>query len=281
MARSELNTVSYFPFYCDEGQKMFYIEETYGNDGFATFVKILRELGKTDYHYLDLSKSTSLMFLSAKCKVGKDLLNSIIIDLVELGKFDKELWEKSKIIWCQDFIDSIQDAYKKRNNSCINRNSLLELLYSKGILIRPKSIPNKPKGESQVPDNTQSKEDNSKEEENKVNNSPYGDGRLHYLCVEYSKENPEKYPKEFYTNFLSYWTAIIQKGVKKGKELWTDEKAFSIGSRLATSYKMTWENKNPKEVIQKIQIAPKPILKTLELTEQEKNEMRRQNGLID
>lgn len=280
MARSELNTVSYFPFYCDEGQKMFYIEETYGNDGFATFVKILRELGKTDYHYLDLSKSTSLMFLSAKCKVGKDLLNSIIIDLVELGKFDKELWEKSKIIWCQDFIDSIQDAYKKRNNSCINRNSLLELLYAKGILIRPKSTPNKPKSESQVSYNTQSKEDNSKEEENKVNNSPYGDGRLHFLCKKHLEENPEKYSKAFYISFLEYWTAPIQKGNHIGKELWTQEKTFSLNSRLSTSYRLIWSGKE-NEQTQKQTIAPKPTLKTLELTEEQKNEMRRQNGLID
>ena len=68
MARPEKNTVEYFPFICDEGNKMFYIEETYGNDGFATFVKLLRELAKTNYHYLDLSKPTTQMFLSAKCK---------------------------------------------------------------------------------------------------------------------------------------------------------------------------------------------------------------------
>ena len=246
MARSELNTVSYFPLYCDEGQKMFYIEETYGNDGFATFIKILRELAKTEYHYLDLSKPTSLMFLSAKCKIGKNLLNSIITDLVELGKFDKELWEKSSIIWCQDFVDSIKDAYDKRKNSCIDRNSLLELLYAKGVLIRPKLPLKLSKGESKGDGNPQRKEDNNKEDKTIVENSPYGDGRLHYLCKKYSDENLDKYPKEFYVSFLQYWTAKIQKGTNIGKELWTDEKAFAIGSRLATSYKMTWDSNKGK-----------------------------------
>jgi hypothetical protein len=184
MARSELNTVSYFPLYCDEGQKMFYIEETYGNDGFSTFIKILRELAKTEYHYLDLSKPTSLMFLSAKCKVGKELLNSIITDLVELGKFDKELWESAKIIWCQDFIDSIQDAYKKRNNNCINRNSLLELLYSKSILIQTKSNPKQSKVATQGVDNTQRKEEYRKEEKSKVFAPPSLTD-----VIEYFKEN--------------------------------------------------------------------------------------------
>jgi hypothetical protein len=133
MARPPKNTVDYFPFYCEDGKKMFYIEETYGNDGFATFVKLLRELAKTENHYLDLSNSATMMFLAAKCKVSKEILNAIINDLCELGKFDKELWSENKIIWCQDFINSIQDAYEKRSNSCIDRNSLLSLLHSLGV----------------------------------------------------------------------------------------------------------------------------------------------------
>jgi len=133
MARPERNNVDYFPFICEDGNKMFYIEETYGNDGFAVFVKILRELAKTNYHYLDLSKATTVMFLSSKCKVSKEVLILIIKDLVELGKFDNVLWNENSIIWCQDFIDSIQDAYFKRKNKCISYDGLLLLLISLGV----------------------------------------------------------------------------------------------------------------------------------------------------
>ena len=125
MARPARNNVDYFPFICEDGNKMFYIEETYGNDGFATFIKILRELAKTNFHYLDLSKPATQMFLSAKCKVSKEILLSIIKDLVELGKFDAVLWDENNIIWCQDFTDSIQDAYNKRNNKIIKTNIYL------------------------------------------------------------------------------------------------------------------------------------------------------------
>jgi hypothetical protein len=133
MARPERNNVDYFPFYCSEGKKMYYLEETYGNDGFAVFVKILRELAKTDFHYLDLSKNTTIMFLSAKCKVDIKILESIIDDLVKLEKFDSVLWNENKIIWCQDFIDSIQDAYIKRKNKCITYEGLFHLLHSLGV----------------------------------------------------------------------------------------------------------------------------------------------------
>lgn len=159
MARPERKTVDYFPFYVEEGQKMFYIEETYGNDGFAVFVKILRELAKVENHYLDLSKPTQLMFLSAKCKVSKEVLEAIIKDLVNLEKFDDELWDECKIVWCQDFIDSIQDAYRKRNNLCMTKQGLSSILISLGRKKLDKGIV---KGVS----NTQ-----IKEKEIKVNNT--------------------------------------------------------------------------------------------------------------
>ena len=167
MARPQRNSVDYFPFLCDEGTKMYYIEETYGNDGFATFIKLLRELAKTDFHYLDLSKKTTLMYLSAKCKVSTETLNAIISDLVELDKFDKELWQENQIIWCQDFIDSIQDAYNKRTNVCIDKNSLLLLLTSLGVLKQPKGNPKPPKQPSKGIVNPQSIVEYSKEDESK------------------------------------------------------------------------------------------------------------------
>lgn len=163
MARPERNNVDYFPFICDEGKKMYYIEERYGNDGFAVFVKILRELAKANYHYLDLSEQITLLFLSAKCKVSKELLIAIIEDLVLLEKFDVNLWENYQIIWCQDFINSIQDAYKKRNNKCISYEGLLTLLPS----LRG-SLPNK--STSHSPINPQSKIKESKVKENKEKN---------------------------------------------------------------------------------------------------------------
>ena len=158
MARPQKNTVAYFPLDCEDGKKMFYIEETYGNDGYATFIKLLRELARSEYHYLNLSQPTTIMFLSAKCKVSKEVLLAIINDLVELGKFNRMLWEENKVIWCQDFVESIQDAYLKRKNKCITLEGLLLLLVSLGV--RKPSNYTKNNGS-----NTQSKVDKKKEEE--------------------------------------------------------------------------------------------------------------------
>jgi len=235
MARPERNNVDYFPFICEEGNKMFYIEETYGNDGFATFVKLLRELAKTNNHYLDLSKPTTVMFLSAKCKVSKDVLLAIVNDLVEVGKFDPVLWNENKIIWCQYFIDSIQDAYFKRKNKCITYDGLLLLLISLGIRKPVKSKPT-------VPDKPQSIEEDTKLNENKEND---------ILLVKETKLNiterkklfyeslipfSETYDKATLRDFYEYWTEHGEKDLKFRKE---KEKTFGLERRLKT-----WSNNN-------------------------------------
>ena len=133
MARPERNTVDYYPHLVGEGKKMYFIDKKYGNDGYATWFKILDKLAVTEYHYLNLNKEEEVMFLASKCNITEDRLISIITDLVKLGKFDKEMWD-FKIIWDQSFIDSIQEAYKKRNNNCISLTGLRILLTGLGIL---------------------------------------------------------------------------------------------------------------------------------------------------
>jgi hypothetical protein len=194
MARPQKNNVDYFPFICEDGNKMFYIEETYGNDGFATFVKILRELAKTDYHYLDLSKPTTLMFLSAKCKISKELLLAIIKDLVDLGKFDAVLWNENSIVWCQYFIDHIQDAYLKRNNKCITYDGLLQLLIGLGIR-KPIKLQLKGVG------NTQSKVKETKAEEIKLKET-----KVNKILL-------EKEPKK--NNLFPFRKSLIDYGFKE------------------------------------------------------------------
>ena len=219
MARPERNSVDYFPFLCEEGNKMFYLEETYGNDGFATFVKLLRELAKTEYHYLNLSKPTTLMYLSAKCKVSKEVLQAIINDLVDLGKFNDILWNENKIVWCQDFIDSVQDAYKKRNNKCITLDGLLTLL--DGLGIRKQSLLSL-KGDG----NPQRKEKDIKVEDIK---EKYDARKLKFSST--LEPYLSIYGKDFLNDFYKYWTEPNKSGTKFKQEL---EKTWDLERRLET-----------------------------------------------
>lgn len=122
MARPERKTVDYFPHYISDGKKMFFIEQKYGNDGYATWFKILESLASTDNHFLNLNNKMDLMFLSAKCRVTDEVLLSILNDLSELGEIDHFLW-LNKIVYSTKFIESIQDAYSRRSNKCFDYDS--------------------------------------------------------------------------------------------------------------------------------------------------------------
>lgn len=74
-----------------------------------------------------------------------------------------------------------------------------------------------------------------------VENSPYGDGELHFKCRKYEKENPGKYSVELYKEFLTHWTAKTQKGRSNGSELWRTRETFVLSIRLAT-----WAKNNEK-----------------------------------
>ncbi len=164
MARPERNNIDYFPHPCKHGKKMFYIRKTYGSVGYLTWMTILEKLGDKDYHYLDLQDEIELLYLSSECDIDKDTLIKIIEDLIFLNEFDKELWDREKILYNQKFVDNIQDAYKKRSNDCVNRDTLIELLLVNGRIKEPLSNPKPLKSIPKGSDNPQRIEEDRIEE---------------------------------------------------------------------------------------------------------------------
>jgi len=67
-----------------------------------------------------------------------------------------------------------------------------------------------------------------------VLDSPYGTGELHHRVREWARANPGKHEAEVFKDFLGYWTAPVQKGQDRGRELWKTKLTFEIGLRLAT-----------------------------------------------
>jgi hypothetical protein len=172
MTRPRKQTVDYFPHSCNHGQTMFILEQRYGNDGYAFWFKLLELLGKAQGHYLDLEKIAALEFLASTTRVVPDICVEILNLLARLEAIDPELWE-SKIIWSDNFVNGITDAY---------RNRVLE------TPMRPDNLRKKPPI------------------------SPVSDGDNPQIKLKESKENkPPLPPKGVSNGFDSFWLAYPKK----------------------------------------------------------------------
>ena len=139
MAREQRKDVDYFPHECTHGRKMHIIETKYGNDGYATWFKLLEQLGKANNHYIDISDEMTLMFLTSTFKIDEEKTIAILTDLSKLGGIDKFLFDEHNIVWSEKFCNSIEDAYKKRKQKIFSKDDILNLYNFNPQRIDPKN----------------------------------------------------------------------------------------------------------------------------------------------
>jgi len=127
MGRPKKQTVDYFPHDADASDKktLFILESKFGNDGYAFWFKLLELLAKGPGHFYDCRNPAAWEFLLAKTHVDEDKGNQIMSLLVELEAIDKELWEK-RIVWVQNFVDGVADAYRNRKTEPPPKPSFLQ-----------------------------------------------------------------------------------------------------------------------------------------------------------
>ncbi|SKB01049.1 DnaD and phage-associated domain-containing protein [Caloramator quimbayensis] len=114
MARPKKQTIEYFPHFVNHHKTMFVLESKFGNDGYAFWFKVLELLGNTNGMYYDCNNVADWEFLLAKTHLNSETANNILDTLADLDAIDKELWDKQKIIWSQNLVDNVRDAFKKR-----------------------------------------------------------------------------------------------------------------------------------------------------------------------
>ena len=123
MARPKKQTVEYFPHQCLHGRTVFILEQKYGNNGYAFWFKLLEILGSTAGHFLDFNQIDNWEFLTAKTHLDDSLCTEIMDCLARLEAIDSGLWAQ-KIVWSDNFICNIADAYRRRSNEMPIKPSL-------------------------------------------------------------------------------------------------------------------------------------------------------------
>ncbi len=113
--RKNKHTVDYFPHYCKgESKTLFILENKFGLKGYAVWYKTLEILGGSEHHFIDLRNETDLLFLISKMKITEEELINIYDLLSKLDAIDFDLWS-NKIVFSENFINNVEDAYARRN----------------------------------------------------------------------------------------------------------------------------------------------------------------------
>lgn len=123
MTRPRKNIVDYFPHIATPGKTTFILEQKFKNDGYAALFKMFEILARTENHYLDCSNEENWIFLVARFGVDEDRAVNILDTMARLELIDKEIWEKNRGIWCQNFVNGVSDVYKKRSTKLPDVNS--------------------------------------------------------------------------------------------------------------------------------------------------------------
>jgi hypothetical protein len=271
MAREQRRDVDYFPHECNHGRKMHIIQKKYKNDGYAAWFKLLEELGKANNHYIDISDETTLMFLASTFDIEEELTISILTDLAKLDAIDKFLFEEYNVIWSQKFVNSIEDAYRKRKQKLFTKNDILEL-YKTPI---PRGNPSIPRGlNEKEPENDQtdgnqaevipkvkkSRVDKSKEEKNKED--------LVARKLKFSSTlEPflQTYGKELLNDFYRYWTEPNKSKSKFRQELqqtWDLERRLGTWAKNDKNFKPDGKQQNTNTTKQAYEFSVDRVIET-------------------
>jgi len=114
MTRPRKQTVDYFPHVCKHGKTMFILEQRYGNDGYAFWFKLLELLGCSEGHFIDMNDLSNWHYICTLTRVSDRVAKEILDLLSELSAIDKDLWEHEKTIWSDNFVNNLNDVYRKR-----------------------------------------------------------------------------------------------------------------------------------------------------------------------
>jgi len=119
MARPNKDGLDYFPLDIDMPQddKVYLLEAKHGLIGFAVFVRLLMRVYKNGY-YCIWTEREELIF-SKQISVEPDEISHIVDSCIEFGLFDKDRFERYKILTSKSIQERYIDAVKRRKRVII------------------------------------------------------------------------------------------------------------------------------------------------------------------
>ena len=124
MSRPESKNVFYFPHYTKKTVELELIEHKHGSEGYKTYYRLMEMVADAPYHKLSVKSDDEEIMFELGMKCNNDVVTDVIRILIERDKIDKDLWEKHRIIWMEDFVETLKPVYVNRRKNLPTKDDI-------------------------------------------------------------------------------------------------------------------------------------------------------------
>ncbi len=119
MGRLPKKGVEYFPHdtIAAVTPTLFVMQEEFGNDGYAFWFKLLEFLGMKATLSADFTDRKEWRYFLARAKVDEDRGLKMLDTLADVDAIDKDLWEKHRVVWSDNFAARLEPLYSRREDA--------------------------------------------------------------------------------------------------------------------------------------------------------------------
>jgi hypothetical protein len=220
MARPIKTNIDYFPHdsRASEGDTLTIIEGQFGIVGYAFWFKLLERISCADNLVIDVRNPAKWELLAAKIRITPEDGLVIMDKLAELDAIDAELWREHKIIWCQNLVDRVVDAYRNRKH-LIPQKPVIDVRNRVSDVRNPAISPKTPEILHEMPQRERKGKERkgNKKEINKEKKSPpqkYGEFQNVLLTDQEFQKLKSRFPGDFEKRIENLSTGIASKGYK-------------------------------------------------------------------
>ena len=194
MARPRKVGLDYFPFECQNNEKIRLIQAEYGLKGFAIVVKLLQKIYGEFGYYCEWDEERSLLFASENGSSSDDrnLIEHVLTACIRRSIFSKDMFDKYSILTSSEIQENYLLGTSRREHVELKKEYLLIKCTQKykNVYINPVNVY---KNSIDVNNNTQSKVKESKVKESKVNKNIGAKEKIDLSCFSYDEKLNETF----------------------------------------------------------------------------------------
>lgn len=277
IGRPRKTNLDYFPHETKHGQTIFILQSHYGNDGYAFWFKLLELVSDSENLVYDAENPTKWEYLLAYTGVDENTALDIMAVLENLGKIDKELWDK-KLIWIPTLVKRVEKVFNKRKINIPQKPQLPDSEVSESDISD---------SESSINSISEAETTQSKVKQSKVNKKTYSQNsnefRLSHLLLSLITKRRNTFKKPD----LQKWCVHIDRMIKTDKReyneieriiRWCQQDDFWQNNILSTQ---KLREQFDKLALKMPKVQPRSQPESKPLSDEEIRENKRLSGLYD